>query len=181
MAAPPTTGPGFRNYIRIQWNGVELGVPCSVDKMNWRGNVLVTREGPVVRIELTRAITSRPYPIIVIEEMSFAQAEILRADFLYWPIEPLDILQAEILAADLREPIVEYSIPPEAMDIAQAELLAAEMRDPLKSYDIPFESMDIAQAELLDAAMRDALIRYTNWPAESMDFAQAELLGATLT
>lgn len=168
MSRIPVTGPGFRNYLRVQVNGVDIGVPCSVDRINFTGGgIYAYREGEVVFVEMLRFITSRPYPLTPEDEMRVS-ADFLGGGFLYWPTDHMTV-GGDFMAGTIRIGLVSYEDWPSeevsvAGDFLEGTLIAGG--DTVLYEDWPPEEMDVA-GDFVGGTIEVGLLTYEN-PPESI-------------
>lgn len=117
-------------------------------------------------------LTSRPYPVEVIEELDSADATLtsVSAPLVNVGVEPESLESDQTLEAiNFRSVLAKY-LYEESLNADQT-LEAMSFRSVLIPYEIPAESLDSSQT-LESIAHRVALIQYENYPPESLDSNQ---------
>lgn len=120
-------------------------------------------------------LTSRPYPIVVIQDMvSYALPVAGRVDEMI--SEALDSVSS-LLGGTLDVPLITYDDwPPEALD-STSSITSGTLRVALILYDDwPFEALD-SDSSIQSGTLRVALITYSNWPAEALDSTSSIISG----
>jgi hypothetical protein len=121
-------------------------------------------------------LTTRPYPIEVIESMVSA-GNLWRGA--RWNTGPEDMYStATFLGGEWRDTLRTYSMEPEAM-YSTATFLGGTWRDILRTYSMEPEAM-YSTATFLGGVWDEILITYSNYPPESM-YSTATFLGGTRT
>jgi hypothetical protein len=118
-------------------------------------------------------LTSRPYPIDVVEEMQIA-GELLQ-EYLLSPVEALDVT-ATLVSIDLHGTYDSYAMEAEALSTV-AELVSITLHEILRRYTVPAEAMDLS-ASLVSINLHQSRV-FTNMDPEAVDLT-ASLLSIDL-
>lgn len=146
------------------------------------------RVGWVHPSDFLQILTSKPYPVSVVEALQVSQLTIVSLR-LYQSLytmqsEALDAAPVQIVSFELEDQgfKVYNNYQPEALDAAQVSVISLVLNDALVTYDrYQPEALDAAQVSILSLALNDALITYDRYQPEALDAAQVAIVSLTLT
>lgn len=116
-------------------------------------------------------LTSKPYPVSMLDSMESVGAVAPTGKFIIWPIDDMGAFAAVEASGTLRAPLVLYTTWPfDALDAYSGIETTGTLRNTLLFYtNWPFDAMDVYSSIESTGTIRVALLLYTNWPFDAMD------------
>jgi hypothetical protein len=127
-------------------------------------------------------LTSRPYPVQVIESSDAAPPSARPSPSALFA-DVTDAAPVDILSGAMRSTLVNYADwPIEATDAGTVQLLSGEMRQILKGYtDWPIEATDAGTVLLIAGSMKPGRVNYERYPTEATNAAPPLITQGTMS
>lgn len=139
---------------------------------------------PQWQFEVVRAegvyLTSKPYPVQVIEEGSAGSGAVVKESPDFVTFEALDAGSGAVVSGEHRTNLTLLEIEPEELDAGSGAVVSGEFRAVLIDYDdgLP-ESLESGSGAVLSGEFKEALIIYSDWPVESLDSGSGAVTGGS--